>query len=332
MFSVKPKNPADIEAENESRPPRPVDMVFNSADHDQGSSSDAPRFQLAQPLSNVVGACVLWTMIPYSWYTIDRTCNTFEVTVSSVSKKEDDSWDDPAVGTQTLALFPGTYDPSSLATEVKRAFASVTLESNLAFEVTFDTATARLIMYNVNLDIVNNKEDNYFTVKFDNPRLARMFGFVPGIEYKSSIQQIFVAGQLRKMGEQIQFHAIRAPYQTNLMESPAVRIHSRSLAPLISVGATRPTTGNSEIIAEVPLTGNFTSYMHNQTNGAMIALSRTVIKEVDLFLRLGDRRLYAANSHSPTNNDFILTDYLPMNNIDFEVCIRFFVDDGVKLT
>lgn len=330
MFSAKPKSPADVEATNESGAPRPVDMVFNSSDHDQGSSRDAPRFQLAQPLQNVVGACVLWTMIPYSWYTIDRTCNTFEVTVSTVRKNAENQ-DETVVGTATLALFPGTYDPSSLATEVKRAFASVILEDNLAFEVTFDTATARIIIYNVGLDVVDNQADTWFTVKIDNERLARMFGFVPGLTYKSSAQQIFVAGQLRKMGDQIQFHAIRAPYQTNLMESPTLRVHSRTLAPLINIGATHP-SGNSEIIAEVPLTGNFTSYMFNQTNAAMIPISRTVIKEVDLFCRLGDRRIYAANSNSPVNNDFILTDYIPFNDIDYTICIRFFVDDGRKFT
>lgn len=67
-----------MEAGSQSSTRQPIDVIFNSAESDNGNV-DFPNFTLDPPLDNIVGASVQWISAPFSYYVIDRTNNTFRL-------------------------------------------------------------------------------------------------------------------------------------------------------------------------------------------------------------------------------------------------------------
>lgn len=67
-----------MEAGSQSSNRQPIDVIFNSAESDNGNV-DFPNFTLDPPLDNIVGASVQWISAPFSYYVIDRTNNFFRL-------------------------------------------------------------------------------------------------------------------------------------------------------------------------------------------------------------------------------------------------------------
>lgn len=67
-----------MEPGSQSSNRQPIDVIFNSAESDNGNV-DFPNFTLDPPLDNIVGASVQWISAPFSYYVIDRTNNFFRL-------------------------------------------------------------------------------------------------------------------------------------------------------------------------------------------------------------------------------------------------------------
>jgi hypothetical protein len=123
-------------------------------------------------------------------------------------------------------------------------------------------------------------------------------------------------------------YVVRAPGLCNLTYSPRIEMHSQILSGMLAPFSRLHNNVNT-MIQSIPVTSNFTSYLYYLPGNQMLALNNTSrVDAVDLFLRLPGRNIYAANSITPLNNDYIETNYLPLNGEGFQVKIIFFVDDG----
>lgn len=57
---------------------RPIDVLFDSGSVvNQTGTPDAPLFIVSPQITDVIGYSLLWANIPFTYYVIDDTCNTF---------------------------------------------------------------------------------------------------------------------------------------------------------------------------------------------------------------------------------------------------------------
>lgn len=85
-------------------------MLFDSGSViNQTGTADAPSFIINPQLTDVVGYALLWANIPFTYYVIDDTCNTFKFT-------------DAAVTNQLITIAPGTYNAITLVEALSSAF------------------------------------------------------------------------------------------------------------------------------------------------------------------------------------------------------------------
>jgi hypothetical protein len=83
---------------------RPIDVIFDSSSTvNQLGSLDAPNYVIYPDLTDIVGMSILWTNVPFTYFVIDDTCNTFVFTETGTG----------AVSV-TATLPPGTYTSSNL--------------------------------------------------------------------------------------------------------------------------------------------------------------------------------------------------------------------------
>lgn len=94
------------------------------------ASSDWPIFYMGgTPISHVVAMKIIEVQIPYSWYSINSTNNTFQFTVTGHA----------AV---TATLTPGNYTSATLAAEIKARMDAVAPGGH-SFTVTYSSATQK---------------------------------------------------------------------------------------------------------------------------------------------------------------------------------------------
>lgn len=301
-------------------PSRPVTVTFDTLLRDDGSTNyDRYTFTVNPALENVVGVQVQECNIPYSYYTIDRLCNSFAIITT----------DALAVSTEyTVYLRPGTYNPDTLEFEMKRAIGTVSgLRDAADYVVFMEPATARLVIYNPTLDTTLAGEN--FAIRVDNADLASILGFAAGTTYTASTEQVWRSGAVVDTANTNDVaYVVRAPGLCNLTYSPRIEVHSQILSGLLAPFS-RLHNNVGTMIQSMPVTSNFTSFLYYLPGSQMLTLNDTVrVDTVDLYLRLPGRSLYAANSSSPQNNDYIETNYLPLNGEGFQIKMVFYVDDG----
>lgn len=115
----------------------------------------------------------------------------------------------------------------------------------------------------------------------------------------------------------------------NLTYSPILNFHS-SFANS-SLGSARYVNSNESLLIQVPVLSNFGSYIQYQPTNSETPLTRQTITDVDLHVTLGNRRKYSRNGYTFDSEDFETVNFLPLNNEGFQLCIRFFVDDGISV-
>ena len=191
--------------------PRPVDVLFDSKQSDNGNY-DAPEFLLDPAITDVVAYSVVWASVPFSFYTIDRMHNEFKlhiVTNTNLQGFEGITWFNH-MDSITCRINPGTYSPKTLSQELKRVLSTepitkcthvtgvpmTTLDqpgtsikypntvgqrhiAGSYFNVEVDAATNRLVIWNTVLKpyaYPDNGIQNFFWIEMTDPVLAQMLG------------------------------------------------------------------------------------------------------------------------------------------------------------
>lgn len=127
--------------------------------------------------------------------------------------------------------------------------------------------------------------------------------------------------------EPLRVQMLYSDHLANLTYSPMLNIHS-SFANS-SLGSARYVASSESLLIQVPVLSNFGSYIQYQPTNSETQLTRQTISNVDLHVTLGQRRKYARNAYNFDTEDFERVDFLPLNNEGFQLCIRFFIDDGI---
>lgn len=112
-----------------------VELYLDSSESDVtvlgSSNTDAPTFTLTTPIYNIAFLKILEAEIPFSYYVINTTNNTFTLT-------------EPLVGSATVTVPVGNYTSTTLTTVLANQMtaASVALGSRV-YTVTFSTQTQK---------------------------------------------------------------------------------------------------------------------------------------------------------------------------------------------
>lgn len=319
---------------------RPVDVVFDSR-ASSNNDLNAPEFRMLPSMENVVGVTLLWSNIPYTWYVIDSTNNDFQMKVGS---KGSGAWSEV---TYSFTITPGTYSPDTLILEIRRIIgvyvtANQSPDTGLAapvsggttvgakFNMYLDSPSSKFVMYFEDAANVNLVQ---FDVKF-NSALAELLGFVGDTWIQSSARRVAgtpdtVTGGVdiwrNAVLVQANAAAVSATKCTRLIGPTTIRLLT-NIAGMTGSGSTaRGPVDDQLMLAKIPVTGNFTSFMFYQHTPEMIPIpDRTQINYVQLSLKHEGRETYI--DHSATGTPTV--GYLPLNGEGFQVCIRFYTDDG----
>lgn len=291
----------------------PVDVVFDS---NLASDPDRGTFTISPSLNNVVGMNVQWVTVPYSYYNIDRLSNSMAVFWNYVSDEDNEN--------DTLYLDPGTYNDTSLANEMSRAFSETQMVKGVDIRVFMSPHRARLVIYNLNMN-----SDEKFAIRINNEYLAKVLGFDANTTYPAVWKQVWRDGQMvnaTNTDVNDNMWVIEAPYLLNLNYSSLINIYS-TLAPTMQNSARRPDSIET-LISQIPVNIPFTGIINYTTPGTMIPIDRTTVDRAEFYLRLQGRSNYAKNSRTYDNSDYTITDYLPLNGEGFQICVRFWCDNG----
>lgn len=293
---------------------QPLDLVFDSRN---STNPDRPEFYI-KDLYDVIGCSVMWVNMPMSFFVIDELNNKIQW-----------KWRSAPVGSgldaayvnvwQTLTLKNGTYSPVGFQQEFRRAlFSTPTLtgtgeqRSNTLSKIfcLIDSSDSRLTIYH---QIVTNPT---FSVKIDNAELAAILGFEVGAEYQSGNDFVWSQGSPVD-NDGVDY--VKGPNMVKLIGQPRIDLHS-TLCDSATLINGEP---SSDVILSFPITGKVGDYVTFQANPAMIPLSRPPMSAISFYLTQGDRKEYKTTGMTSSVN------YLPLNGDGFQVCVRFYKDNGV---
>lgn len=274
----------------------------------------------------------------------------------------------PACGYSKAYLKPGTYTPDAL-TEALRQIAPnyfeyntlgselfgqtlTTVNLNTGFNnrdswgVHLDSATSLLTIYNTNMPKWDDTDGDdgvkraiHFAFRFK-PELAAILGFEPNVWHFSNFLDTYtgstkVTATSTKGGRDRWVQVIFGTRSANFLQNQRLNIHSNLASTFEGQRSLRDTT---DIIKSVPIDSNYSAYIVNAANAEPYLITRSNIKDVYLYLTIGDRRLYATNFTMPASSfsrydlmSFTTQEYLHLNGQGFQVCIRFYRDDGVMM-
>lgn len=303
------------------------DVTFDSSLRSRGSLSK-PEFDwpMGIPAKDIVGAQLVSTNIPYSFFTLDRAIN--ELWVSSNVGGD--------VSEATVYLEPGTYSADSFSTMFRQAFAqipiSTPIEGNLGFVLAPLPYNSHFVLY--------NQSDSYtqsdsFSIRVDNPDLAHIMGLEPNVTYTSQWLVVYRDGVALNNGNPMQ--SIYFPMQMALSPT-CLHIFSNLTGSVDNQFAMLPQTPEhrsirpkESVLAVVPITGNYTSIMYNANVGQMVPLNG-VDGTIEFWIGIPDRVTKYA-FRKPLGTDVLtesdLMDYVDLNGKPFQVTVRFQVDTGI---
>lgn len=265
-------------------------------------------------------------------------------------------------------LKPGTYTPEALTESLRQIaptyFEYNTLGSELGYGnnltanlntglgnraswgVHLDSSSSILTIYNANMpkwdDTAGDdgvKRAIHFAFRFKS-ELADILGFprdewVISNYYDTYIGKDKVIGTSEKGGRDRWVQVVHGARTANFLQNQRLNIHSNLASTFDGQRSLRDTT---DIIKSVPIDSNYTSYIVNAANAEPYLITRSNIKDVYFYLTIGDRQLYATNFTMPPPDfprydqlSYSTQSFLHLNGQGFQVCIRFYRDDGVML-
>lgn len=206
--------------------------------------------------------------------------------------------------------------------------------------------------------LVGLRNSSYkFSIQVDSPSLAKILGLDVGVEYMSSryvyddngvvIKPLylqpaaFVKNALDGQSSDVtevkgwnEYQSIPevialAPKLMNLNQSSSLQLFS-SLSS--ETDKLRDVRGYSGVVSTIPITSIFTSIMQfvmpSQT--VVFGQEKRAFNNIKFWLRLAGRDVYVRNSRDAYQTESLdIVDYLPLNGEPYQICVRFWVDDGV---
>ena len=279
----------------------PLDIILDSKN--LGKDRDNPTFQLTN-LENIVGMSVLWANIPFSFYVIDGSCNKFLIRFPHQGLAVD--W--------VVDLQFGTYTPLGLQQEIRRAvtIAGFAISPNdaAAFTVIITSFDSRMLLYHPTLA---------FQMKVISTELADILGYEYDTWVASQTAQLWKDGILVNDGDLVNY--VKGIESVKLLGTPRLNLHSNLSANM--VGMVREENESSDVIFSFPITNNFGTYLYGAGSMAIIPIARQNIYKINLYWTQGSRTSYVNFRDNSVSN------FLPLNGDGFQVCIRFFQDNGV---
>lgn len=285
----------------------------------------------------------MWVNVPFSFWVIDETNNTFEFMFREQYGTANDLGDVKSSSFRvwkTLTLAPGTYTPIAFQQEFRRAIAAGDF---------FDSVQAPALLQKINCIFMStdgrvifnngNAGENHFTIRFgNNVELAEMLGFRPNIEYWSGYGTVWKDGAPVDGGNNTYIASERT---VKLIGVPRLNLHG-SLSGEVDIGGgmTRVNKNSgSDILVSFPINGAFGSYLYNQLPSQPIVALSESIDTVSFYLTHGDRKKYSKRrtldyaSLPGVNASYDMSlyapsdvvNYLPLNGEGFQVCVRFFI-------
>lgn len=295
------------------------EIVFDSATS-VNNNADNPTWFLADN-RNVVGSTIVSATIPFSFYVIDRSCNTFTMMTHTA---EGDS-------ECIIYINPGTYSPTGFQNELRRALAQHVadgttagttvdppLEDHLGYFFWMNTETLRLNVYNISEDV---ETGDTFSIKVDNENLAKMMGFTAGVTYTSTREVLYVNGEPLNSGNAVL--VVKAPEILNLLQEKCLNLHGELHG--LDTTTEKPVKKDN-LLMSCPIQGSFGNYFTHINTGLTQTVHKTPITVFEAYFQLGERTEYYANSRSQTNTDTVSQNYVPFNKMPFQITVRFYYD------
>lgn len=276
----------------------PVDIIFDS---DQVGTNqvtgikDNPTFTLLPSIENCVGVSVTYANVPFTYFVVDGTNNTFGIDYDTDSGS--DSYN-------TITLDEGTYNIVNVVTQLKAKIdADGTWTSGTDYDLFIDSTTSKLVIYKLTSLAVQFKLD------FSQNDLGKVLGFEKQI-YTSTeatlVDDVDVTLSSRE-------HVI-APRVINL-SGPAQMFLDSDLGSLV-FGSVRNQSGSRGLLGFWPVNTNYQGTIeYLNPNPEMIPITNTTITKIGLSLAIGNISQYSVGGNS--------TNYLPLNGEPFQVGLRF---------
>ena len=243
-----------------------------NANNGNESITNWPKFFLGKPLDNVAAVKIIEATIPFKYYVINETNNTFgfEEFIGAV-------WNDE--GPVTLGV--GTYDSASMVTELATVLTAASPLNN--YTVTFDSVTCKFTITN-DMGVAGEKFRLQFGEVGDqgktNPRLV--LGFPAYYTQSTTFSPTCT---------------LLAPNVAELEGPPYLYLNSRSLGALVPLflpgnGIVNPPNGGADgpQIAKIPVNADPGKLIHYSDPDPQkwFGLNNTNLSgNLDLYLTLG---------------------------------------------
>lgn len=268
-----------------------IDILFDSSNYKTGSK-DYPVFNLShKQLDNIVGLQLLYTSIPFSYYVIDITNNTF--TLVDIN------------GTWPIVIVPGTYNASNLATELSQSLvvAGVTLPTHYVFYV--DSSTAQLVIYNNTIS---------FVISFPLKTAVNNLGFTSGL---SSTNGLLADNTETYVNSGSATNYIVSQGPVSLTGSNQIYLHSPELSSMLNSKVYNDTQAG-DILFVIPANASYLGIHEFQpTRNLYLRCNPTSLSNMSFYLTIGNQTLYESSNGGTQN-------FLSLQGLPFQVGIRFY--------
>ena len=281
----------------------PIDVIFDSIEvgtSQVGGSRDNPTFNLLPAIEQCVGIAVTYANVPFTYFVIDNTCNTFTII-------------DSLAVSRLVTLVPGSYNSVNIVTQLRSAILKAGYVDTL--EIFVDSTTSKLVIY---------KTSNIaapFTIQFTTAEtdLARLLGFPVGSTVSTTADvvndsDVILTGRSNLSGTNV----------VNLSGPSQMFLDSDLGASIF--GSVRNQAGNRNLLGFWPVNSNYQGTVeYVNMNPEMIPMTAKNLSRLNLSLTIGNRPSYNAKG--------VQTSYLQLNGEPFQIGLRFWVKvkEGVEV-
>lgn len=317
-----------------------VQVILDSADPDNFGTRDTPEFDLLPAIEDAEGINIVSARIPFSYYAMDVTCNSFIVTIP----------DEGSINYSKYTVYfpPGTHKKSDLPTIFDNILAitynpaaqwnggvkvenfgaasgsSGDLASKYDMKLFLYGPTSKMTIYSGDAGTMGTTS---FRLDFrSDTSIKDFFGFISdGVTtgvYTSEQANIY-----DEFDELIgNFFYVEAPNSVQLNGPSQLYIQS-NLAQTIGNGAVRTTRTTSSLLYGIKIDVNSSQIiMYDNPTSEYFLFTRTSVSRLSFRLQLGNRTRYcpgADSSYFDANNNPIYTNYLQLQGLPFQLEIKF---------
>lgn len=132
----------------------------------------------------------------------------------------------------------------------------------------------------------------------------------------------------RKPDDQNRIQFLFGDKIVNLLGSSRLDVHCDWSG---SQGLFRTHKKDNQLLISVPVMSNFGTFLLYQPTIADVPISKTTVNNMEFYLTMNDKEFYAKNSRDALQplSTVEKVPYLPLNGEGFQICIRFYCQDGV---